>query len=95
VRSEPAELAGAGRIVGWQASRSLKTDLALHALDQAIWDRNRAVIVVDCWSAAESSRSLCDRRRTRLILASGRLPERLKFLPPDAEWTQPTSSTIE
>ena len=30
------------RIVGWQASRSLKTDLALHALEQAIWDRQRA-----------------------------------------------------
>jgi len=30
------------RIVGWQASRSLRTDLALDALEQAIWDRNRA-----------------------------------------------------
>jgi putative transposase len=30
------------RIVGWQASRSLRTDLALHALEQAIWDRTRA-----------------------------------------------------
>ena len=30
------------RIVGWQASRSLRTDLALHALEQAIWDRNRS-----------------------------------------------------
>ena len=29
------------RIVGWQASRSLKTDLALHALEQAIWDRQQ------------------------------------------------------
>jgi putative transposase len=29
------------RIVGWQASRSWKTDLALHALDHAIWDRTR------------------------------------------------------
>jgi putative transposase len=29
------------RIVGWQASRSLKTDLALRALEQAIWDRTR------------------------------------------------------
>lgn len=29
------------RIVGWQASRSLKTDLALDALEQAIWDRTR------------------------------------------------------
>lgn len=27
------------RIVGWQASRSLKTDLALHALEQAIWNQ--------------------------------------------------------
>ena len=30
------------RIVGWQASRSLKTDLALDALEQAIWARQRA-----------------------------------------------------
>ena len=30
------------RIVGWQASRSLQTDLALHALEQAVWDRQRA-----------------------------------------------------
>ena len=29
------------RIVGWQASRSLKTDLALDALEQAVWDRSR------------------------------------------------------
>jgi putative transposase len=29
------------RIVGWQASKSLRTDLALHALEQAIWQRNR------------------------------------------------------
>jgi putative transposase len=29
------------RIVGWQASRSLKTDLALHALEQAVWERTR------------------------------------------------------
>ena len=29
------------RIVGWQASRSLRTDLALHALEQAIWERTR------------------------------------------------------
>ena len=28
-------------IVGWQASRSLRTDLALHALEQAIWSRQR------------------------------------------------------
>ncbi len=27
------------RIVGWRASRSLETDLALDALEQAIWDR--------------------------------------------------------
>mgnify|MGYP005860535929 CR=1 FL=1 len=30
------------RIVGWQASRSLKSDLALNALEQAIWERTRA-----------------------------------------------------
>ena len=29
------------RIMGWQASRSLRSDLALHALEQAIWERNR------------------------------------------------------
>jgi putative transposase len=29
------------RIVGWQASRSLKTDLALDALEQAVWERTR------------------------------------------------------
>jgi putative transposase len=30
------------RIIGWQASRSLRSDLALHALEQAIWERSRA-----------------------------------------------------
>ena len=30
------------RIVGWQASRSLRSDLALHAPEQAIWERTRA-----------------------------------------------------
>jgi len=35
------------RIVGWQASRSLRTDLALHALEQAIWERNRAGVDLD------------------------------------------------
>jgi putative transposase len=29
------------RVVGWQASRSLKTDLAFDALEQAIWSRQR------------------------------------------------------
>ena len=29
-------------IVGWQASRSLRTDLALDALEHAIWSRQRA-----------------------------------------------------
>ncbi len=29
------------RIVGWGASRSLKTDLTLDTLEQAIWERNR------------------------------------------------------
>ena len=29
------------RIVGWQASRSLRTDLALDALEQGIWSRQR------------------------------------------------------
>ena len=35
------------RIVGWQASRSLKTDLALHALEHAIWERTRTGEVLD------------------------------------------------
>ena len=35
------------RIVGWQASRSLKTDLALDALEQAIWSRQREVADLD------------------------------------------------
>jgi putative transposase len=35
------------RIVGWQASRSLRTDLALHALEQAIWERNRTGASLD------------------------------------------------
>ena len=35
------------RIVGWQASRSLQTDLALHALEQAIWERTRTGGVLD------------------------------------------------
>ena len=29
-------------IVGWQASRSLRSDLALDVLEQAIWSRSRA-----------------------------------------------------
>jgi hypothetical protein len=28
-------------IVGWQASRSLRTDLTLNALEQAMWSRRR------------------------------------------------------
>jgi putative transposase len=35
------------RIVGWHASRSLRTDLALHALEQAIWDRSQAGAQLD------------------------------------------------
>ena len=35
------------RIVGWHASRSLRTDLALHALEQAIWERHRAGVTLD------------------------------------------------
>ncbi|WP_420626463.1 IS3 family transposase [Candidatus Poriferisodalis sp.] len=30
------------RIVGWQASRSLRSDLAINALEQALWERSRA-----------------------------------------------------
>ena len=35
------------RIVGWNASRSLKTDLALEALEQAIWARHRETLNLD------------------------------------------------
>lgn len=35
------------RIVGWQTSRSLRTDLALNALEQAIWERNRTGVALD------------------------------------------------
>ena len=35
------------RIVGWHASRSLRTDLALNALEQAIWERHRAGVSLD------------------------------------------------
>ena len=35
------------RIVGWHASRSLRADLALHALEQAIWERDRAGVSLD------------------------------------------------
>ena len=35
------------RIVGWHASRSLRTDLALNALEQAIWERHRAGASLD------------------------------------------------
>ena len=30
------------RIVGWQASTSLRSDLAINALEQALWERNRS-----------------------------------------------------
>ena len=29
-------------IVGWQASRSLRSDLAIDALEMAVWNRQRA-----------------------------------------------------
>lgn len=35
------------RIVGWQASTSLRSDLAIDALEQALWERNRAGIGLD------------------------------------------------
>lgn len=35
------------RIVGWNASRSLKTDLALVALEHAIWSRQREKLTLD------------------------------------------------
>ncbi|TXQ22599.1 DDE-type integrase/transposase/recombinase, partial [Escherichia coli] len=30
------------RVVGWQVSTSLRTDLALDALDMGLWERRRA-----------------------------------------------------
>ncbi len=30
------------RVVGWQAAKNLRTDLALDALEMALWDRARA-----------------------------------------------------
>lgn len=35
------------RIVGWQASRSLRSDLAIDALEMAIWNRQRAGVDLD------------------------------------------------
>lgn len=35
------------RIVGWHASTSLRSDLAINALEQALWERNRAGAGVD------------------------------------------------
>ena len=35
------------RIVGWHASWSLRTDLVLYALEQAIWERNRQGVDLD------------------------------------------------
>ena len=35
------------RIVGWQASRSLRSDLALQAMEQAIWERHRTGASLD------------------------------------------------
>ena len=37
----------ARRIVGWRAATHLRTDLALDALEQAIWDRDRAGHALD------------------------------------------------
>ncbi len=35
------------RIVGWQARRSLRSDLAIDALEMAIWNRQRAGVDLD------------------------------------------------
>ena len=35
------------RIVDWQASRSLRSDLAVNALEQAIWERNQTGVSFD------------------------------------------------
>ena len=39
--------ASSRRIVGWQASRSLRSDLAINALEQAIWERNQTGVSLD------------------------------------------------
>ena len=37
-------------IVGWQASRSLRSDLAIDALEMAVWNRQRAGADLTGWS---------------------------------------------
>ena len=54
-------------IVGWQASRSLRTDLALDALEQAIWTRQRAGQDL---SGRASQRSRCCFDRLSLVNTS-------------------------
>jgi putative transposase len=36
-------------IVGWQASRSLRSDLAIDALEMAVWNRQRPVTTSISW----------------------------------------------
>ncbi len=50
-----------GMIVGWQASRSLRTDLALDALEQAIWSRQRAGHDLDRARPSQRSRRAISR----------------------------------
>lgn len=45
------------RIVGWQVSRSLKTDLALYALEQDIWERTQHGANLD-WLIHHSDRGV-------------------------------------
>jgi putative transposase len=37
-------------VVGWQASRSLRSDLAIDALEMAVWNRRRAAETSISWS---------------------------------------------
>ena len=70
-------------IVGWQASRSLRTDLALHALEQAIWTRRRAGADLDglVHHSDRGVQYLAIRYTERLaangVVNSRRLPRRL------------------
>ena len=45
-------------IVGWQASRSLRTDLALDALEQAIWARSASRPAISTGSSITSDRGV-------------------------------------
>ena len=58
-------------IVGWQASRSLKADLALHALEQAIWSRKHQGLDQLIHHSDRGVQYLCIRYTERLAEAGG------------------------